>query len=171
MLPIHRNTKLFFLLSTLLISTACSEDSGESNQAIDPADESGTTPDESEKTTPEGSDTTPNGVTGTTPEGSDTTPNAGTETTPEGSDTTPDGGTETTPEGSDGGTETIDAESTDPVTTAPVVPAALLQAINEALAMDGEGLLEAYPAPSVEPLNYDAAQAAGMDLIQGSALA
>lgn len=56
------------------------------------------------------------------------------------------------------------------VTATEKVPVALQQALGSASAMDGDTLSTAYPAPPVVGLNYDATQAAGLDLIQGSAL-
>jgi hypothetical protein len=57
-----------------------------------------------------------------------------------------------------------------PVAETEKVPAQLSQALEVASEMDGDALLAAYPAPAAA-LGYDARQAAGLDLIQGSALA
>ena len=76
-----------------------------------------------------------------------------------------------TPDGSEGGTGgTSFAGPTKSVTATEAIPSALTQALDEAAAMDGDALTAAYPAPEVTALGYDATQAAGMDLIQGSAL-
>jgi len=57
------------------------------------------------------------------------------------------------------------------VTARDEVPEALRQAVSTASSLDGPGLLAAYPPPAAEPLGYDPATAAGLDLIQGSVLA
>jgi hypothetical protein len=72
--------------------------------------------------------------------------------TPDPVDTTPEGPSQT-------------------VTAHDEIPAKLAEALGTAEAMDADGLVAAYPAPASEALGYDATAAAGMDLIQGSALA
>jgi len=57
------------------------------------------------------------------------------------------------------------------VTARDEVPEALRQAVSTASSLDGPGLLAAYPPPAAEPLEYDPLTAAGLDLIQASALA
>ena len=58
-----------------------------------------------------------------------------------------------------------------PVTATEEVPASLRQALNDASKLDGNALVQTYPAPATSALSYDPTTAAGMDLIQGSALA
>lgn len=58
-----------------------------------------------------------------------------------------------------------------PVTQTDEVSAELIQALEVASALDGPGLLAAYPPPETSPLAYDARAASGLDLIQSSALA
>jgi hypothetical protein len=72
--------------------------------------------------------------------------------TPDPGDSTPDGPSQT-------------------VTAGDEVPAELAQALSVAKDMDADALTGAYPPPASEPLGYDATAAAGMDLIQASALA
>lgn len=58
-----------------------------------------------------------------------------------------------------------------PVTRTDEVPAELAQALRVAAWTDGPTLLAAHPPPAAAPLGYDARAAAGLELIQNSALA
>lgn len=58
-----------------------------------------------------------------------------------------------------------------PVSSTDPVPEALREALATAQAMDGQDIVQAYPAPAAEPLGYDATTAQGFELIQSSALA
>lgn len=58
-----------------------------------------------------------------------------------------------------------------PVTRTDEVPAELARALEVAAETDGPALLAAHPPPAAAPLGYDARAAAGLELIQDSALA
>ncbi|MEO8183928.1 MAG: DUF3160 domain-containing protein [Deltaproteobacteria bacterium] len=75
-----------------------------------------------------------------------------------------DAGTQSTPRGTPEGPSQA-------VTARDEIPQALEQALSAAAALDGSGLQRVYPTPTATALAQDLTQAAGMDLIQGSALA
>ena len=60
--------------------------------------------------------------------------------------------------------------SSEPYALQDDVPPAVIDALNEAVSLDGPALLEAYPLPLQTELGYDPLAASGLDLIQASAL-
>lgn len=60
---------------------------------------------------------------------------------------------------------------TTPVSQTEPIPATLTQALETARTMDAQSLRDTYPVPAPTSIGYDVTQAAGLDLIQSSALA